>query len=105
MKSVPYLPPYKVNIRLVKSTKKSCTIFLSGMRSTHCLHDQMDVKCNKEKRWKCGLRYQSGSKTLRQYGVKRKQKPGPLDIARGKVKFSDMNLVMKLQELFGIKVF
>ena len=37
--------------------------------------------------------------------VLRGKKPGPLDIARGKVKFSDMNLVMKLQELFGIKVF
>ena len=37
--------------------------------------------------------------------VLRGKKPGALDIARGKVKFSDMNLVMKLQELFGIKVF
>lgn len=37
--------------------------------------------------------------------VLRGKKPGPIDIARGKVKFSDMNLVMKLQELFGIKVF
>ena len=90
---------YKVNIRLVKSTKRSCT--MPGMRSTHCLLDPMDVKCNKEKRWKCGLRYQSGSKLFGNMVLRKK--PG-LDIAR-KVKFSDMNLVMKLQELFGIKVF
>jgi putative sterol carrier protein len=37
--------------------------------------------------------------------VLRGKKPGALDIARGKVKFSDMNLVLKLQELFGIKIF
>jgi putative sterol carrier protein len=32
------------------------------------------------------------------------RKPGMLDITRGKIKFSDMALVMKLQELFGLNI-
>ena len=32
------------------------------------------------------------------------KKPGMLDITRGKIKFSDMTLVMKLQDLFGLKI-
>ncbi len=32
------------------------------------------------------------------------KKPGMMAIASGKIKFSDMNLVMKLQELFGLNI-
>lgn len=36
--------------------------------------------------------------------VLRGRKPSMLDITRGKIKFSDMTLVMKLQELFGLNI-
>jgi hypothetical protein len=32
------------------------------------------------------------------------KKPGMMDITRGKIKFSDMGLVMKLQDLFGLNI-
>ncbi len=32
------------------------------------------------------------------------KKPGMMAIASGKIKFSDMNLVMKLQDLFGLNI-
>ena len=32
------------------------------------------------------------------------KKPGMMDITRGKIKFSDMELVMKLQDLFGLNI-
>jgi putative sterol carrier protein len=32
------------------------------------------------------------------------KKPGMLDITRGKIKFSDMALALKLQDLFGLNI-
>ena len=73
--------------------------FSLGNEKIPCLLDQTDVRFNKGK--PLTVQIVSSRQIPKLFGnmVLRGKKPGTLDIARGKVKFSDMNLVLNTRTI------